>query len=125
MLLAACNSQPKKVLPVTIYISLTESPATKVKQTQDELFFTTLPGFVAVQFISKDSAKQKFIRETGEDFSKVLDINPLPDCYNVTLDANRVEANEYKELPNRIRQAVPHCNDISLPDLDMVKRANN
>ena len=31
-----------------------------------------------VVFISKEEAAENFIKETGEDFSKILDYNPLP-----------------------------------------------
>jgi cell division transport system permease protein len=43
-----------------------------------------------VEFISKESATDKFIKETGEDFKQVLDENPLPNSYIVSLDASKV-----------------------------------
>lgn len=39
-------------------------------------------------FINNDEARDKFIAETGEDFTKVLDINPLPSSYTVIFTAD-------------------------------------
>lgn len=36
-----------------------------------------------VEFVSKDQAAEQFIKETGEDFRKILDYNPLPESYVV------------------------------------------
>ena len=36
-----------------------------------------------VDFISKEDAAEKFIKETGEDFRKILDYNPLPASFVV------------------------------------------
>ena len=41
-----------------------------------------------VKFISKDEAAQQFISETGEDFKKILDYNPLPASYVVSIKEN-------------------------------------
>lgn len=38
-----------------------------------------------VEFISKDQAAEQFIKETGEDFKKVLDYNPLPASFIVRI----------------------------------------
>lgn len=37
------------------------------------------------EFVSKDKAAELFIKETGEDFRKILDYNPLPASYNIKL----------------------------------------
>jgi cell division transport system permease protein len=36
-----------------------------------------------VEFISKDKAAEQFIKETGEDFKKILEYNPLPASFVV------------------------------------------
>ena len=38
-----------------------------------------------VDFISKEAAAEQFINETGEDFSKILDYNPLPASFVVRI----------------------------------------
>jgi cell division transport system permease protein len=36
-----------------------------------------------IEFVSKDKAAEQFIQETGEDFKKILDYNPLPASFVV------------------------------------------
>ncbi len=44
-----------------------------------------------IDFIDKDRAAEIFIKETGEDFRKLLDYNPLPASFTVTLKDKYVE----------------------------------
>lgn len=37
----------------------------------------------SIEYISKDKAAEHFIQETGEDFRKILDYNPLPESFVV------------------------------------------
>lgn len=39
----------------------------------------------SLKFTSKDEAADTFIKETGEDFRKILDYNPLPASFTVTI----------------------------------------
>lgn len=39
----------------------------------------------SIEFISKDKAAEQFIQETGEDFRKILDYNPLPASFVVKI----------------------------------------
>ena len=41
-----------------------------------------------VKFISKDEAADQFIDETGEDFKSILDYNPLPASFVLTISEN-------------------------------------
>ncbi len=44
-----------------------------------------------IDYIGKDRAAEIFIKETGEDFRKLLDYNPLPASFTVTLNDKFVE----------------------------------
>jgi cell division transport system permease protein len=52
----------------------------------------------SVDFISKESAAETFIKETGEDFRKVLDYNPLPASYKVVLHEEYVSTESLKRV---------------------------
>ncbi|MDT3696507.1 MAG: permease-like cell division protein FtsX [Ignavibacterium sp.] len=39
----------------------------------------------SVDYVSKDEAAEIFVKETGEDFRKILDYNPLPASFNLKL----------------------------------------
>lgn len=41
--------------------------------------------FSSIVFISKERAAEIFIKETGEDFARILDYNPLPASFSVKL----------------------------------------
>jgi len=41
-----------------------------------------------VDYVSKDEAAEQFIRETGEDFKKILDYNPLPASMVISITDN-------------------------------------
>ncbi len=45
----------------------------------------------SVKYINKDEAAENFIKDTGEDFRKILDYNPLPISYSITLNAEFVQ----------------------------------
>ncbi len=57
-------------------------------------------GVKSVNFISKDEAEKDFIKQTGEDFKKVLSFNPLPASMLVTLDPANYEM---KALENTVK----------------------
>jgi cell division transport system permease protein len=52
----------------------------------------------SINYISKDEAARNFIKETGEDFRKLLDYNPLPSSFQVTLNDNYVEKDSLKKI---------------------------
>jgi cell division transport system permease protein len=57
-----------------------------------------------VEFISQERATEKFIKETGENFKEVLDNNPLPNLFIVSLDASMIDENNISRITGSIRQ---------------------
>ena len=57
-------------------------------------------GVKSVNFISKEEAEKDFVKQTGEDFKKVLTFNPLPASMLVTLDPANYEM---KILENTVK----------------------
>jgi len=55
-----------------------------------------------IQFISKDEAAEKFIKETGEDFRKILDYNPLPASFIIRIDEKYANADSLKAITNEL-----------------------
>jgi len=58
----------------------------------------------SIEFISKDKAAEQFIQETGEDFRKILDYNPLPASFVVKISESYVNSDSLnfiiKDLSN-------------------------
>ncbi len=46
-------------------------------------------------FIDKEKAKSIFIKETGEDFGALLEINPLPESFQITLNSQKISFNDF------------------------------
>ena len=51
-----------------------------------------------VKYISKEKAADIFVKETGEDFRKLLDYNPLPASYLVTLKPEYVSKDSLNKI---------------------------
>ncbi|MHB9012302.1 MAG: cell division protein FtsX [Ignavibacteriaceae bacterium] len=51
-----------------------------------------------IKYIDKEEAAQNFIKETGEDFRRLLDYNPLPASFTVTLKDSYVEKDSLKKI---------------------------
>lgn len=51
-----------------------------------------------IRFISKDTAAQKFIRETGENFQNLLGENPLRDAYLIKIKPDYYQSQKMKVI---------------------------
>jgi cell division transport system permease protein len=63
----------------------------------------SLPGVEKVTFISKEDAAKIFKQEFGEDLHKVLDFNPLPPSFKVTLKEGFRTAERAEEIQKQIQ----------------------
>lgn len=62
-----------------------EEPAGDAKREAIERAILADPGVAQVEFISKERAAEIFREEFGEDVRSVLDFNPLPPSYRISL----------------------------------------
>lgn len=51
-----------------------------------------------VKFINKEEAAEIFIKETGEDFRRILDYNPLPSSFSITLKEKYVDPDSLNRM---------------------------
>lgn len=58
----------------------------------------TKPYINAVNYVSKEEAVKAFAEDLGEDPMESLDVNPLPNSYEVTLLANRLAGDSLKVI---------------------------
>ncbi|MFA6597391.1 MAG: permease-like cell division protein FtsX [Ignavibacteriaceae bacterium] len=56
---------------------------TSVQQENLKSDLKKLKNVQSIEFVSKDKAAEKFVKETGEDFRTILDYNPLPASFIV------------------------------------------
>lgn len=69
-----------------------EESASVEKEIKQKNFVNT------VKYIDKEEAAEKFIKETGEDFRRILDYNPLPASFAVTLKEMYIEPDSLNKI---------------------------
>lgn len=87
------EDQLKSNIIISVFIK-DNSTNDEIEQIKSEL--SQLKYLSSSEFIDKDKAAEIFIKETGEDFRKILDYNPLPASFNLKLKneyANRQSIN--------------------------------
>jgi len=52
----------------------------------------------SIEYISKDKAAEQFIQETGEDFRKILDYNPLPESFVVQVSESYANSDSLNNI---------------------------
>lgn len=57
-----------------------------------------------VVYVSKEQASEKFVKETGEDFRKVLDVNPLPSSLVLSINRNYMTPEKLQEIKSKVSQ---------------------
>ncbi len=68
-----------------------------------------------VKFISKEQAADNFIKETGEDFRKILDYNPLPASFSISLKENFVNKDSLQAIISKL-QKYPNVDEVVFKD---------
>lgn len=88
-----------------IVINLFLSPSDSM-QTHEAFLgrLKALGYFSEIKYLDKEEAYEKFIQETGEDFRKVLDYNPLPASVEVVLKQEYIEKNTIRRIASELKQ---------------------
>ena len=74
-------------------------------------------GFVrSIEFISKETARKLFIRETGQNFETILKYNPLPASFRVKMNKtiSKNELKKFNDVISRLKQVEEVVIDFSL-----------
>ena len=61
------------------------------------------PMIKSVKFIGKDEARAQFIKETGEDFKGILDVNPLPASFVVKFKTGVLDDTNISAVTSRYK----------------------
>jgi len=62
-----------------------------------------IPGIKTAKFISKEDAAKIFFEEFGEDINKVLDFNPLPESYKISLIDDVKNSNDLQKITQELK----------------------
>lgn len=81
------------IISVFIKDNISESDLEKIKSELTELSYLE-----SSEYIDKEKAAEIFIKETGEDFRKILDYNPLPASFNLKLKSQYANRDSIKKV---------------------------
>lgn len=81
------------IISVFIKDNISESDLEKIKSELTELSYLE-----SSEYIDKEKAAEIFIKETGEDFRKILDYNPLPASFNLKLKSEYANRDSIKKV---------------------------
>lgn len=70
-------------------------------------YLSTAQGEDNIRFTSKEEAAEKFIKETGEDFSQFLGENPLRNAYSIRIAEPYLQSDSLLKIKKDL-QAQPH-----------------
>ena len=71
-------------------------------------------GKAQIRYISKEQAAEKFIKETGEEFSQVLSENPLRESFIVKINPTYFESGKLEKVAADIRK-IPGVFEVDYP----------
>lgn len=67
------------------------------------------------EFVDKETARKKYLEANDEDWSKVLDYNPLPNSVNFHLKRNYVDQDSLKMIAEDLKQNV-YVSEVQYPE---------
>ena len=63
-----------------------------------------IPGIKTAKFISKEEAAKIFSEEFGEDINKVLDFNPLPESFRISLIDDVKNSDDIQKITQELKE---------------------
>lgn len=123
MVLLSSKVDERLIDKIEINIFLDDSiTSTRIEIIRKQLI--SLDNIRAVNFVSKEEALARFKKETGEDFTSVISINPLPNSFNLKLSRN-INEEEIANIVNQINtitgvNEVVYDYDITLSILEFI-----
>jgi len=82
---------------------------------QDSAVLKNIPGIREVHFISKEMASKKYMDQGNSDWNKVLEANPFPNSFEITLDSKEWDSASAEKLKSNIHDGLVIASDISFP----------
>lgn len=95
------SDQIKRSIEINVYLedSLDKN---EIQSIEDNIKSTA--GVLSVELISKSEAVKKFLAETGEDFRKIIEQNPLPNSLIVKFQPNPLDEKNIEELTEQFKK---------------------
>jgi len=104
------EDEVRQNLKLQVYLksNLTETQRLQIENKLLSTKYVNRETGKGITFFSKEEAEKKFIKETGEDFKKLLGENPLHDAYLVSID----KAYQSKKEMDKIKADLEKMNGV-------------
>lgn len=89
------ESQLKSNIIISVFIK-ENIDSTSLSEIKSDL--SLLKSIKTSEYIDKDRAAELFIKETGDDFRKILDYNPLPASFDLKLNSDYAQKDSIKRI---------------------------
>ncbi|WP_162944599.1 cell division protein FtsX [Flavisolibacter nicotianae] len=104
----------KENVEVKVYLANKVSPKDSAALLQ---FIASRPYVRSYEYVNKDVAKKKYLQDGNEDFSTILDYNPLPDGIYFKPKNEYVQSDSLEKISKEIKegQSTGLVSDVSYP----------
>jgi cell division transport system permease protein len=102
------SDQIKRSIEVNVYLEDTLTP-TEHEGIKSRI--ANASGVLAIEYVSKSEAVNKFLSETGEDFRKVIEENPLPASFIVKFQPDPLNERNIEQLTDQFKK-ISGVNDV-------------
>lgn len=122
VIVVSCRNNSRHYLPKEVIANVYLANFDSANLAKDIAALKSIPCVKDVMFVSKEEAKKRYLADGNEDWTAVLDENPLPDSYEVKIDTRKCPESDYRNFSNVVQQKIPNCTDVSMPDYSTIKR---
>lgn len=111
-IIIACNGNDKKSRPFVFTAIAYIEDFDSAQLSHDSTYLKEFSYVMQVKFISKEDAKKKYMADGNEDWSKVLDYNPLPNSYEIKIYAEKFSDEERQLFKAEVMKNIKNCSEI-------------
>ena len=111
----SCNPNVKKYTHSSGVIYLENYDTLNINA--DKKFLEEFPFINKVDYISKEAAKEKYIGQGNQDWSKVLEENPLPASFELLIDIDDFNEEKATAFRTAVMDKIKSSTEVLLPQI--------
>jgi len=98
----------KEKIEIELFIEIgTTESETETLQTQ----IKKIKGIKEIQFISREMAAERYEKDTGQNVFDVLEFNPFPASFVITIEEDYLNLDEVNRIKNKL-EMLPHVDEV-------------
>lgn len=87
-------------------------------------YIAAKPYVRSMEYVTKEAGKDRYMKEENEDWTRVLDANPLPNAIYFTIKKEYVQVDSLSNIKNDLEQQT-YISDVSYPKALVTKMNEN